>query len=63
MGMVHIDRLRRIRALVAQAGRYDTTGTRLICFSGAGFNDKAHAVAEADPDVQLIDLTNLYAQV
>ncbi|WP_240483490.1 hypothetical protein [Streptomyces pathocidini] len=62
MGMAHIDRLRHIRDLVTQAGRYDTSATRLICFSGAGFNDKAHAVAAADPDVRLIDLAALYGQ-
>ncbi|WP_406515438.1 hypothetical protein OH809_20575 [Streptomyces sp. NBC_00873] len=28
------------------AGRYDTSRTRLLCFSGAGFNDKAYAAAE-----------------
>ncbi|WP_176930134.1 hypothetical protein [Actinacidiphila guanduensis] len=42
--------------------RYDTTNTRLMCFSGAGFNDKAHAAA-ADPAVRLIDLATLYGQV
>jgi AAA+ ATPase superfamily predicted ATPase len=62
MGMAHIDRLRHIRSLVSQAGRYDTTDTRLICFSGAGFNDKATTAAEADPDVRLIDLAALYSQ-
>ncbi|MGW3123503.1 hypothetical protein ACWDBW_41440 [Streptomyces sp. NPDC001107] len=36
MGMAHVDRLRNIRALIAPAGRYDTTGTWLIFFSGAG---------------------------
>ncbi|TQE27027.1 hypothetical protein SipoB123_12650 [Streptomyces ipomoeae] len=35
----------------------------LICFNGAGFNDKAHAAAVADPDVRLIDLATLYGQV
>jgi hypothetical protein len=62
MGMAHIDRLRHIRSLVSQAGRYDTTDTRLICFSGAGFSDKAHAAAEADSDVRLIDLAALYSR-
>jgi hypothetical protein len=43
MGVAHIERLMYIRDLIAQGGRYDTTRTRLLCFSGAGFNDKAHA--------------------
>lgn len=45
MGISHIDRLRHIRDLITQAGRYDTTRTQLICFSGAGFNDKARVAA------------------
>ncbi|MGW3493393.1 hypothetical protein [Streptomyces sp. NPDC001020] len=61
--MALIERLRHIRDLVTLAGRYDTTNTRLICFSGAGFNDKAHAAATADPDVRLIDLATLYGEV
>lgn len=60
MGMAHLDRLRHIRDLITRAGRYDTSGTRLICFSGADFNNKAHASSAAHPDVQLIDLAALY---
>ncbi|MCT9935182.1 hypothetical protein N5079_33775 [Planotetraspora sp. A-T 1434] len=41
MGIAHIERLRHIRDLIAKAGRYDTSRTRLVCFSGGGFNDKA----------------------
>ncbi|MER6089496.1 hypothetical protein [Streptomyces bluensis] len=62
MGVAHIERLMHIRELIAQGGRYDTTGTRLLCFSGAGFNDKAHAAAESSPSIQLVDLAGLYAQ-
>lgn len=40
MGAAHIERLRHIRDLITRIGRYDTTSTRLICFSRAGFNDK-----------------------
>ena len=61
MGIAHIDRLRHIRDLITQAGRYDTSGTRLICFSGADFNNKAHASSDTNPDVRLIDLTALYS--
>ncbi|MFF0307878.1 ATP-binding protein [Streptosporangium sp. NPDC004379] len=60
MGMGHIDRLRRIRSLVAESGRYDTAGTRLICFSGAGFNDGLHEVAREADDVVLVDLARIY---
>ncbi|MFG2563567.1 ATP-binding protein [Streptomyces sp. NPDC048496] len=62
MGIAHLERLRHIRDLVTQAGRYDTAHTRLLCFSGAGFNDKLRAAAEASPDVQLIDLAQLYGR-
>jgi len=60
MGIAHIDRLRHLRELIGRSGRYDTTGTRLLCFSGAGFNDKARAAAAASPDIRLIDLATLY---
>lgn len=62
MGAAHIERLRHIRDLITQAGRYDTTQTRLVCFSGAGFNDKAQALAEASPDIGLIDPAMLYGR-
>ncbi|MEU5643023.1 hypothetical protein [Streptomyces milbemycinicus] len=55
--------LKHIRELITQAGRYDTTCTRLLCFSGAGFNDKAQAAAEGSPRIQLVDLVGLYGQV
>ncbi|MCF2526118.1 AAA family ATPase [Yinghuangia soli] len=60
IGIAHIERLQHIRDLVTAAGRYDTSGTRLLCFSGAGFNAKAQAAAEASPDIHLIDLPTLY---
>ncbi|MDQ0934265.1 AAA+ ATPase superfamily predicted ATPase [Streptomyces turgidiscabies] len=60
MGMAHIDRLRHIRDLITRAGRYDTSATRLICFSGADFNNRAQASSDANPDVQLLDLAALY---
>jgi hypothetical protein len=42
------------------AGRYDTSRTRLLCFSGTGFNDKALATASTSRDVHLLDLSTLY---
>ncbi|MFC4036435.1 ATP-binding protein [Streptomyces polygonati] len=60
MGAAHIDRLRDLRTLITDAGRYDTSRTQLLCFSGAGFNTKARAVAEASPDVRLVDAAMLY---
>jgi AAA+ ATPase superfamily predicted ATPase len=60
IGIAHIDRLRRIRDLITRAGRYDTTNTRLLCFTGADFNAKARAAAS--PDIHLITLPTLYGQ-
>lgn len=60
MGAAHLERLRHIREVIAQAGRYDTSRTRLLCFSGAGFNDRAHDIAGSASDVRLIDLATLY---
>ncbi|WP_067486682.1 hypothetical protein [Actinomadura hibisca] len=63
MGTAHIDRLQHIRDLITQASRYDTSHTKLICFSGAGFSDKAHQAAISSPDLHLIDLPTLYGQI
>ncbi|XKK58571.1 hypothetical protein HFP71_20255 [Streptomyces sp. ARC32] len=60
MGIAHIDRLRHIRDVITRTSRYDTSRTRLLCFSGAGFNTKAHHAAATSPDVHLIDLQTLY---
>lgn len=58
--IAHIDRLRHIRSLITRAGRYDTSGTRLILFSGAGFNGNAVSAAASASDIALIGLTDLY---
>ncbi|MFI6635448.1 ATP-binding protein [Nonomuraea fuscirosea] len=60
MGAAHIDRLRHIRDLITRAGRYDTSQTKLICFSGAGFNDKARQAATSSSELHLVDLPALY---
>ncbi|SFE32137.1 hypothetical protein SAMN05216251_102486 [Actinacidiphila alni] len=63
MGAAHIERLAHIRDLITRSGRYDTGRTRLLCFSGAGFNSRAAQAAAADPaGVHLIDLPALYAR-
>ncbi|GAA0953610.1 ATP-binding protein [Actinocorallia libanotica] len=63
MGAAHLQRLHHIRDLITRTGRYDTTHTKLLCFSGAGFNDKALTAADASPDIHLIDLPVLYGRV
>jgi uncharacterized protein len=60
MGIGHLERLRHIRELITRASRYDTSTTRLLCFSGAGFNDRLRLTAAESPDVLLVDLAELY---
>ncbi|MFC4586801.1 AAA family ATPase [Sphaerisporangium corydalis] len=59
MGLGHLERLRRIRDLVTQNGKYDTTRTRLVCYSRAGFTEDL-AQASTRDDVDLISLPDLY---
>lgn len=54
----HVDRLRRARDLLAVRG-FDTRGTVLACYSGAGFSRDLRAVRV--PEVRLIGLDQLYA--
>ena len=60
MGLAHLERLREIRALIASGNRYDASGTRLVCYSGAGFSPALERAAEAADDVSLVDLAQLY---
>ncbi len=59
MNVGHIERLRRARDLLAVKG-YDTSATRLACYSGAGFDPHLVNLAASDPVVQLIGLDTLY---
>ncbi|WP_026212399.1 AAA family ATPase [Longispora albida] len=59
MGMGHLERLRRIRTLLSGSTRYDTSGTRLACYSGAGFTPELVKEAESGA-VDLVDLNQLY---
>jgi hypothetical protein len=56
LGVAYVDRPHHIRDPAAQAGRYDASGTQLLCFSGAGFHGKARMAAAEDPAVDLLDL-------
>ncbi|MFE9093636.1 ATP-binding protein [Streptomyces sp. NPDC007264] len=62
MGLAHLERLRRIRHLLASRATGTTASdrTRLLCFSGAGFTDDLRGIADRDPAVQLVDLNRLY---
>lgn len=58
MDLRHVERLRRARDLLAVKG-FDTRHAALTCYSGAGFS---RPLLDADdPDLQLIDLKQLYA--
>jgi hypothetical protein len=59
MGVRHVERLRRARALLTIKG-YDTTDTRLACYSGARFEPALQAAARSS-DMLLVDLGRLYA--
>jgi hypothetical protein len=61
MDIHHLARLRRIRDLLAGIEKYDTSHTRLICFSGAGFTSEL-ADAASHGEVELIGLDELYGQ-
>ena len=56
----HVKRLRRARDLLAVKG-YDTSRTKLTCYSGAGFDDDLQAEAREDDLVHLVGLDTLYA--
>lgn len=60
IGVGHLGRLERIRSVIARSDKYDTTGTRLLLCSGAGFNDRLRSVAGERRDVELIGLEDLY---
>jgi AAA+ ATPase superfamily predicted ATPase len=62
MGVGHLDRLRRIRALLVAQSRHGAERAKLACFSGAGFTDELVALAATQPDVVLIGLDQLYAR-
>ena len=63
MGLGHLDRLRRIRQLVAHGGRFDTEATTLACYSASGFTEDLHREANSVGDVLLVDLSSIYPQI
>ena len=59
MNLGHLERLRRARDLLAVRG-YDTSATRLTCYSGAGFDSGLREAAAAEPRVLLVGLDEIY---
>jgi hypothetical protein len=57
MGARHVERLRRARDLLANAG-YDTRDTVIALYSGAGFEPEVHGAK----GVLAVDLARLYAE-
>jgi AAA+ ATPase superfamily predicted ATPase len=58
MDLRHVERLRRARDLLTVKG-FDTRGTLLCCYSGAGFSSELRAV-QGD-EIHLIGLDQIYA--
>jgi uncharacterized protein len=59
MTLGHVSRLRRASDLLAVKG-YDTSSTKLTCYSGAGFSPDLRDEAKRNPRVQLVGLEALY---
>lgn len=60
MGLRHLARLRRARALLEIRG-YDTSDTVLACYGGAGFDPELRAEADRQR-LPLVDLSQLYGR-
>lgn len=60
MNAGHLERLRRAKDLLAVKG-YDVGGTKLACYSGAGFDPELTDLAAHDPAILLVGLEMLYA--
>ena len=60
MGKPHIERLRRIRALLTAQGRYGAEVAKLVCYSGAGFSQETKELVANSNDVVLVELKDLY---
>jgi hypothetical protein len=61
MGIGHLDRLMRIRALLVAQGKHGAESAKLTCFSAAGFTDELREQAANSPDVVLVGAADLYS--
>jgi uncharacterized protein len=59
MGLGHLERLCRIRDLLAGNEKFDMSRTGLVCFSAAGFTDDLKQRAQRG-EVELVGLDDLY---
>ncbi|WP_206443273.1 ATP-binding protein [Candidatus Protofrankia californiensis] len=62
MGVGHLDRLHRIRALLVAQGRPGAETVKLACYSGAGFSAELQELAGADNSIVLVGLKDLYGR-
>jgi hypothetical protein len=60
MTVRHLKRLERIRELLRQRQAVRAETTRLLCFSGTGFDRELVERSRVDPAVQLVGLRRLY---
>ena len=60
MGIGHLDRLSRIRALLVAQGKYGAETAKLTCFSVAGFTSELRERAANSADVVLVGAADLY---
>lgn len=60
MGLGHLDRLTRIRALLTAQNRHGAATARLLLYSAAGFTDELRARAASDPGIVLVGAEDLY---
>jgi len=60
LGVRHVERLRHIRNLLSAPGKFDTTATKLMCFSGAGFTPGLRDLAAVDATILLVSASDLY---
>lgn len=60
MGLGHLDRLIRVRALLTAQGRHGAGTARLLCYSAAGFTDELRVRAASDPGIVLVGAGGLY---
>jgi AAA+ ATPase superfamily predicted ATPase len=60
MGLGHLERLRRIRALLHEQGRDGAQEAKLICYSGVGFTPELTDNSKKDNSIHLIGLKTLY---
>lgn len=60
IGMTHLERLRRIRALLTAQGRPGAADATLLCYGGGGFTEELMLAADHDPSVVLVAVDDLY---